>query len=128
MNFNQDKFKNKNNVIYVSLGNYCLTSMLLKENNLKSESHPFDWMVSCIDNIIDIYNDNFIKFKDKNNYLTTRIREYNVTINTLYIKNTKQIFPNILCDHQHHDLLNNIEEYNYLLRCIERITNIFNEI
>ena len=124
--FNQDEFNCKNNVIYVSLGNYCLTSMLLKENNLKCESHPFDWMVSCIDNIIDIFNDNFIKFKDKKNYLTINTN-HNGTMNTLYFKNTQKLFPNILCEHQHHDFINNNKEYDYLLRCIERLTTIFNK-
>ena len=64
--FVQDNFieNEKNNTLYVSLGNYCLTSMLLKENNLKYESYPFDWMVSCIENVIDIFSDNFTNFLD----------------------------------------------------------------
>lgn len=27
------------NTCFISLGNYCLTSMLLKENNIKNESY-----------------------------------------------------------------------------------------
>tara|TARA_Y200000002_G_C22159886_1_gene446593 strand:- start:201 stop:380 length:180 start_codon:yes stop_codon:yes gene_type:complete len=50
---------NNKNKIYISLGNYCITSMLLKDNNLKFESHPFDWMVSTLDNINHIISNNF---------------------------------------------------------------------
>ena len=58
MDFNDEYNNKKKDKIYVSLGNYCLTSMLLKENNLKFESHPFDWMISCIENIIHIFENN----------------------------------------------------------------------
>jgi hypothetical protein len=57
--FLQDNFENlKDDTVYISLGNYCLTSMLFKENNIKLESYPFDWMISCIENITDVFNDN----------------------------------------------------------------------
>jgi hypothetical protein len=115
-----DEYENNNtNKIYISLGNYCLTSMLLKENNLKYESYPFDWMVSCIDNIINIFEDNFNEFLNKNNYYGIN----NQTRNNYYINNTKKIFNNIEFDHQHHNLLE-INDYNYLKRCVERLNNV----
>lgn len=110
---------NENEKIYISLGNYCLTSMLLKENNLKNMSYPFDWMVSCIDNIIDIFEDNYVQFLNKNNYELFD----NKTINNYYIHNTKKLFNNLDIDHQHHNLLE-LNDYEYLKRCIERLNNI----
>ena len=44
-NNDTDNTHNKSK-IFISLGNYCLTSMIFKYNNLKFESYPFDWMVS----------------------------------------------------------------------------------
>lgn len=118
--FNCDIENNNNDEkIYISLGNYCLTSMLLKENNLKNVSFPFDWMVSCIDNIIDIFEDNYIEFLNKNNYESFN----NQTKNNYYINNTKKLFNNLDFDHQHHNLLE-INDYEYLKRCVERINNI----
>ena len=122
--FVQDNFieNQKNNTLYVSLGNYCLTLMLLKENNLKYESYPFDWMVSCIENIIDIFSDDFTNFLDKNNYINI----HNKTLNKFYFEKTNKLFNNIKIDHQHHNLLND-NDYNYLTRCVDRIRNIYNQ-
>ena len=39
-----DEKINCENKRFVSLGNYCITSNLLKDHNLKFESYPFDWL------------------------------------------------------------------------------------
>jgi len=120
--FNDDldeKHLLKRDKIYVSLGNYCLTSMLLKENNLKYESHPFDWMVSCIENIIHVYDNNFYELLNKNNYIIIN----NCTYNKFYIDNSKKLFNDLITDHQHHNLLTDAD-YNYLCRSINRIKNL----
>ncbi len=108
---------------FISLGNYCLTSMLLKENNIKNESYPFDWMVSCIENIVDVFDDDFFKLLDKNNYINTSFG----TRHKLYYDKTYVLFKDDLklADHRHHHLLTNNEDYNYLLRCVNRIRNIY---
>ena len=31
-------------MVFSSLGSLCHTSNLLQRNNLKNESHPFDWI------------------------------------------------------------------------------------
>jgi hypothetical protein len=121
MNFNEEFYNNdKKDKIFVSLGNYCLTSMLLKENNLKFESHPFDWMVSCIENIIHIFENNFEEFLNKKNYI---VPVENQTKNLLYQPNTKILFSQIDSDHQHHNLLLE-QNYLYLYRTVERIKNL----
>jgi hypothetical protein len=119
--FTKDNYKsnNNNNNIYVGLGNYCLTAMLLKDNNLKFESYPFDWMVSCTDNIIHCVNNNFEEFLNKNNYICIK----NKTKNKYYLNNTNKIFKNIDVDHQHHNLLNN-SDYDYINRCVDRFNNL----
>lgn len=116
-----DEYNNdKKDKIFVSLGNYCLTSMLLKENNLKFESHPFDWMVTCIDNIIDIFENNFEEFLNKKNY---EVQPNLNTKNIKYFLKSKIIFPTITEDHMHHNLLND-ENYQYLCRTVERVKNL----
>ncbi len=125
--FNEDNH-NKNNTsetVYISLGNYCLTSMLLKDNNLKYESYPFDWMITCIDNITHVFNDNFVQFTNKENYIKT-IKNSNITTkNNFYFSKTNELFGSQICDHQHHNLILD-DDYQYLLRCIDRLKNVFN--
>ncbi len=121
MSFTDEYVYYKKDKVYVSLGNYCLTSMLLKENNIKYESHPFDWMVTCIENIIHIFEDNFVELLNQNNYSITSAKN---TINNYYINNSQLLFTNTLTiDHQHHNLIDD-GEYNYLVRCVDRIKTL----
>ena len=119
--FTKDNYNivNNNQTAYISLGSYCLTSMLLKENNMKNESYPFDWIVSCIENINHILNDNFYEFMDINNL--SRIKSK--TKNNYYFKKTLNMFPDILCDIQHHNLFNK-QDYDYFNRCIQRFKTL----
>ena len=118
--FNKNIYlSNPNDKIFISLGNYCLTSMLLKENKLKYESYPFDWMVSCIDNINDCINNNFNNFLNKKNYINID----NKTKNIKFFNNTNELFGNLKMDHQHHNLLEE-NDYNYLYRCVERFIKL----
>ena len=106
---------------YVSLGNYCLTSMILKDNNLKDTSYPFDWMVSCIDNVSDIIEDEFNQFLNRENYQIINGQ----TKNCIYNTNINKLFSNVEAEHMHHDLSNR-EHYEYLTRCIERFDDLNN--
>lgn len=108
-----------NDIEIVSLGNYCLTSMILKENNLKNNSFPFDWMVSCINNINHCISNNFTEFLNLNNY------EYlnSKTKNTYYFKNTEKLFKKLNCNHQHHNFKNKLH-YEYIERCVYRFNNL----
>ena len=51
---------------FVSLGERCYTSSLLKRNKLKKESYPFDWIFSNLDMILHCIFDNFETFLNKN--------------------------------------------------------------
>ena len=95
-----------------SLGTCCHSSNLLKMNNLKKESYPFDWIFSDHKMIINILENNFIEFLNKENY---------VDIN----RNKK-------CGHKlyheklfwHHNPRINEDDYNYFIRCVERFKNL----
>jgi hypothetical protein len=90
-----------------SLGTFCHSSQILKRNNLKLCSYPFDWIFSNYDNIIHCIEDNFNIFLDKSYYF--------------YISNQK-------CGHSkyhdqmfnHHNPLINIDHYNYYVRYVDR--------
>lgn len=108
--------------IYVSLGNYCLTSFLLKENGMKAQSHPFDWMITTIENIIHNLENNFQEFLNIDNYEIIN----GLTRNRYYFNNTIQLFVNETrknVDHQHHNLTNS-NDYNYLVRCVDRFRSL----
>ena len=90
-----------------SLGPHCHSSNLLKMNNLKKESYPFDWIFTNHNIIKNILDDEFKQFLNKDQY--------------------KKISDN-KCGHKlyhdsmfwHHNPLNNIDNYNYFVRCVDR--------
>jgi hypothetical protein len=94
-----------------SLGSVCHSSQILKRNNLKLCSYPFDWIFSNCDNIIHCIEDNFNIFLDKSYYInrsksTCGHSKYNETM------------------FNHHNPLNNINDYNYYVRCVDRFKNL----
>lgn len=99
--------------------------MLLKTNGLKTESHPFDWMVSCLENVVHILKTDFVHFLDKTNYKQLG----NGTQNTFYFDKTHKLFPDIGMDHQHHNM-HSESDYNYIIRCVDRFKKLhrFDEI
>jgi len=52
-----------------SLGSLCHSSQILKRNNYKKCSYPFDWIFSNYDIIIDCLIDDFNIFLDKSYYI-----------------------------------------------------------
>jgi hypothetical protein len=94
-----------------SLGPHCHSSYLLKQNNLKKASYPFDWIFTKYNTIQEIINDNFDEFLNKENYI--------------------EISPE-KCGHKlyhdsmfwHHNPLTNNEHYNYFKRCVERFKDM----
>lgn len=114
--------------VYVSLGAYCKTAWLFKELGLKTESHPFDWMLSCPQNIMQIVEDDFQQFLNPDNYekvfVGTR-EQVCGTRNIIYHPITKNtFFPNYSYDHMHHDLVGRREDLEYLKRCVERFRSL----
>jgi hypothetical protein len=90
-----------------SLGSLCHSSQILKRNNLKLCSYPFDWIFSNCDNIIHCIEDNFNIFLDKSYYINVSESQCG------HSKYHKKMF-------NHRNPLNNINDYNYYVRCVDR--------
>ena len=94
-----------------SLGTLCHSSQLLKRNNLKLCSYPFDWIFSNCDNIIHCIEDNFNIFLDKSYY-------NNISKSRCgHSKYNEKMF-------NHRNPLNNINDYNYYVRCVDRFKEL----
>ena len=93
-----------------SLGTRCHVAQILKNNNLKKCSYPFDWIFSDPDIVKHCIEDKFNIFLDK----------------TYYIKLKEK-----MCGHSyyhpkmfnHHNPLNT-NDYDYYKRCVERFTQL----
>ena len=83
----------------ISLGYNCKVASFKVRHNIKKETYPFDWLVSSIDFIIEVFEtDNIIfndisklKTKTKNNY--KYYRKYQVLAESIHDKedNIKEI-------------------------------------
>ena len=99
-----------------SLGSLCHSSQLLKRNQYKICSYPFDWIFSNCNNIIHCIEDDFKIFLDKSYYVNISETKcghsmYDDLINNNYMFN-------------HHNPLINIDHYNYYLRCVNRFKDL----
>lgn len=97
----------------VSLGPNCHTSGIIKRLKYKSESYPFDWIISDTNVVIDCINDDFLKYLNKDLYFNNK----NLVGHTEY-KNNMFV---------HRDPLSNEEDYNYISRCVDRFKELYNK-
>lgn len=95
-----------------SLGQNCHSGTLLKRNNIKLCSYPFDWIFSKCDNIIHCIEDNFKIFLDKSYY---NALGDNCCEHTYYYE--KGCGTNMF---NHFNPLDNENHYNYYVRCVDR--------
>lgn len=96
-----------------SLGTLCHSTQILKRNNLRFCSYPFDWIFSNPNDIIHCIETNFKIFLDKKYYINI---SKNKCGHSLY--NDKMFF--------HHNPLNNNDHYNYYKRCVHRFIELLN--
>ena len=94
-----------------SLGNLCQASQLLKDTKLKLESYPFDWIFSNTQNAINIINDDFNSFLDRNLYISINEKQGG---HSLY---NPRMF-------NHHNPKDNNDNYNYFKRCVDRFRKL----
>jgi len=94
-----------------SLGSHCHSSQILKNNNLKTCSYPFDWIFSNCNNIIHCIEDDFTIFLDKSYYINVSNKRCG---HSYY---DKQMF-------NHHNPLYNKNHYNYYIRCVDRFKQL----
>ena len=108
---NSDEIIEKKGINYVcSLGQNCFTARLLKNNNLKKASYPYDWTITTINMIIDTIKTNF-KYYNDNKYLSVVYSEDNEKM--LYNSHYKRPIFN------HHNLFEE-KDKKYMERCILR--------
>jgi hypothetical protein len=69
---------------FISVGPYCSTADILKENNLRTEAYPFDYIFSSLEIIKHSINDKFTIFLDKKYYINGRCN--NSTRHSFYCK------------------------------------------
>jgi hypothetical protein len=132
-----------------SLGHRCSSAGILKYLGIKTESYPFDWMISRLNIIQDCIETDFIHFLKKENYeekKTTTIHyskhgnkflcNENIVYNTYYQNkyNNDELFipdplslPNDTYAHylalNHRNILQD-NDYEYFQRCIERFKSM----
>jgi hypothetical protein len=94
-----------------SLGPFCHSSQILKRNNLKVCSYPFDWIYSNCENVIHCIEDNFNIFLDKSYYINLSETQCG------HSKYNGSMF-------NHHNPLINFDNYNYFVRCVDRFKNL----
>ena len=57
-------------IIHVPLGFDCTLAYQLQQHHLRYQSLPFDWMkINSIDSIIEILNNQFLKFFDESEWI-----------------------------------------------------------
>jgi hypothetical protein len=94
-----------------SLGTLCQSSQILKNNNLKKCSYPFDWIFSNPTNILHCIEDDFKIFLNKSYYKSI----------SKTICGHKYYHPNMW---RHHNPLKNKSDYDYYVRCISRFKEL----
>lgn len=116
-------------MIYCSLGEFCHASALIKANELKLASYPFDWIFSSDQMIKHCIEDDFRTFLNKSEYNSNlsnpEICEHNfyATMVENYQKaegfddREKVIF-------NHHNPLVNQDHYAYFERCVNRFREL----
>lgn len=94
-----------------SLGPFCHSANILKQNNLKECSYPFDWIFSNNKNIIH-------RIKNKFNIFLNKAYYTNISNNRCgHLYYNKDLF-------RHHNPLINENDYNYFVRCVNRFKDL----
>lgn len=101
-----------------SLGMLCQSSQLCKSTKLKLESYPFDWIFSNPENIINILEDDFSSFLNKELYVSVNSSQCRHTLYD-HVK-----YGHMLYTFNHHNPKDNNDHYNYFTRCVERFRKL----
>ena len=123
-----------------SVGYRCSTAGILKQMGLKTESYPFDWLISRTNVIKHCIENNFVEFMNLNNYEQRNTKTYNNkdTENKGFVCEENIIFNRFYQDENkmdeintyqynlamnHHNILEE-KENQYYRRCIERFQSL----
>ena len=123
---------------FISIGPYCSTCEILKNNNLRLHAYPFDYIFSSLEMIKHIIDNKFEIFLDKEYYIkgnhenSTKHLFYNEFLNTelLYLHHLTFQYPidyNVSNSSlfNHHDLLNDTVHETFKRRC-NRLLDLIN--
>jgi len=99
-----------------SLGPRCHTAQLLKRNNLKLASYPFDWIFANLEVVTHCIEKNFESLLDKKYYTINDVASKSQQ-HSLYFSNENEHIFN------HHNPLK-VDDHNYFVRCIQRFNNL----
>lgn len=123
-----------------SVGYRCSTAGILKQMGLKTESYPFDWLISRTNVIRHCIENKFVEFMNLNNYEKRNTKTYNNkdTENEGFICEENIIFNRFYQDENkmyeintyqynlamnHHNILEE-KDNQYYRRCIERFQSL----
>lgn len=124
---------------FISIGPYCSTADILKANNLRTESYPFDYIFSSLEIVKHCINDKFNTFLDKKyytpgtgdnstrhsfycNFLDTPLLKQH-HINNNYSKDYKVSSGNLF---NHHNLIKSDDDYDKFKRRCDRLLSLIN--
>ena len=124
----------------ISFGYRCSSASFIKGLDLKTESYPFDWIVSKLDVVQHCIETKFDHFLNVNNYVGKNTETYNIIDNAKYHICHENIQVNVFYETDtsnnntstynyklaltHHNL-NNTADYEYYERCIVRLYELF---
>ena len=101
---------------YISLGPNCQTSGMIKAVGYKTESYPFDWVLTNLDIVLDCIESDFKHYLDKQFYFKNE--SYTSQLIIGHKKYTDNMFV-------HRDPLSLDEDYSYIKRCVERFLKLY---
>jgi len=122
---------------FISIGPYCNTADILKANNLRTESYPFDYIFSSLEIVKHCINDKFNIFLDKKYYIcgdnnqstkhlfyckfldTPLLLKHHINFN--YPNDYKVSSGNLF---NHHNLIDDNGNYEKFKRRCERLLNL----
>ena len=121
----------------ISFGYRCSTASFLKYGlHMKSESYPFDWLVSSLSAIRQCIESDFKEFLKIENYkqqemetcnivdgVKTHIRYETMFVNTFYETNMENTYTFGAKLALNHKTIHN--DYDYYVRCIQRLHDVF---
>ena len=119
----------------ISFGYRCSSAAFMQLLNLKTESYPFDWLVSKLDVIKDCIETKFVHFLNINNYIVKNSETFNLIDNTKICMNCESVHVNVFYETDIHNSTLNYKlglnhhnvnnDYEYYQRCINRLYELF---
>lgn len=102
---------------FCSLGSFCYSAQVLRRNNIRDESNPFDWLFSSVKMVKHCIEDDFNAFLDKSYYYSVNPAEGSDEKrcqHSLYESDDNYPVFN------HHDPLTIDEHHKHFVRSVDR--------